>query len=54
MSKRSEHNIGETSTTSVKVHQNPGGQSNWSLGWAEGKKEEEKPKVSYNGISKII
>lgn len=44
MSKRSEFNIGETEKTSVKVHNNPGGQSNWSLGW----QEEEKPKTSSN------
>jgi hypothetical protein len=35
MSKRTEHNIGETQKTSVKVHHQPGGQSNWSLGWTE-------------------
>ena len=40
--KRSEFNIGESEKTSVKVHNNPGGQSNWSLGWAE----EDKPKTS--------
>lgn len=42
MSKRTEFNIGETQKTSVKVHHQPGGQSNWSLGWVE----EEKPKPS--------
>lgn len=35
MSKRTEGNIGESNKTSVKVHYGPGGQSNWSLGWAE-------------------
>ncbi len=40
MSKRSEFNIGESEKTSVKVHNNPGGQSNWSLGWSE----DDKPK----------
>lgn len=40
MSKRTEFNIGETQKTSVKVHHQPGGQSNWSLGWGE----EDKPK----------
>ena len=38
--KRTEFNLGETQKTSVKVHHNPGGQSNWSLGWGE----DEKPK----------
>jgi hypothetical protein len=42
MSKRTEFNIGETQKTSVKVHHQPGGQSNWSLGWGE----EDKPKTS--------
>lgn len=35
MSKRSQFNIGETQKTSVKVQNNPGGKSNWSLGWVE-------------------
>jgi len=47
MSKRTEGNIGESNKTSVKVHYGPGGQSNWSLGWAE----EEKPKTSSKNLS---
>jgi hypothetical protein len=35
MSKRTEFNIGETQKTSVKVNHQPGGQTNWSLGWGE-------------------
>lgn len=35
MSRRNEHNIGESAQTSVKVHYAPGGASNWSLGWGE-------------------
>ena len=41
MSKRNQHNIGESAKTSVKVHHNPGGQSNWSFGWSEDAKIEE-------------
>lgn len=40
--KRTENNIGESQKTSVKVHHQPGGQSNWSLGWGN----EDKPKTS--------
>ena len=39
--KRTEFNLGESGKTSVKVHHNPGGQSNWSLGWDN----ETKPKM---------
>ena len=39
MSKRTQFNIGQTQKTSVKVVNNPGGQSNWSLGWAEDEKK---------------
>lgn len=42
---RNEHNIGESAKTSVKVHHGPGGQSNWSLGWAEDEKP--KPSISF-------
>ena len=41
MSKRNEFNIGETQKTSVKVHHQPGGQSNWSLGWGEDDKSKQ-------------
>lgn len=44
--KRTEFNLGESGKTSVKVHHNPGGQSNWSIGWGD----EEKPKTSSNSI----
>lgn len=33
-----QHFIGEDKK-SVKVAQNPGGQSNWSFGWTEGQKQ---------------
>ena len=53
--KRTEFNLGETQKTSVKVHHNPGGQSNWSLGWGE----DEKPKkpstqINYDQFKSII
>jgi len=48
MSKRTESNIGESDKTSVKVHYGPGGQSNWSLGWAE----DDKPKASSRSFLK--
>ena len=35
MNQRTEANIGESNKTSVKVHHQPGGASNWSLGWEE-------------------
>lgn len=38
MNKRTENNIGETNKTSVRVHHQPGGASNWSLGWEEPQK----------------
>ena len=55
MDKRTEFNIGESQKTSVKVHHNPGGQSNWSLGWGD----EEKPKkpsisIYYHQFRSII
>lgn len=49
MAKRNEHNIGETQKTSVKVHHQPGGQSNWSLGW----QDDEKPKQTSRFISYV-
>lgn len=30
-----QHNMGETNKTSVKVTHGPGGGSNWSLGWVD-------------------
>lgn len=38
--------MGESQKTSVKVHHNPGGQSNWSLGWGD----EEKPKTASTNL----
>lgn len=40
--KRTEGNIGESNKTSIKVHHQPGGQSNWSLGWEESPKKSSK------------
>jgi hypothetical protein len=51
MSKRTEGNIGESQKTSVKVHHQPGGQSNWSLGWGE---EEKKPSTYLNNLSSKV
>ena len=42
MQQRTQFNIGESEKTSVKVHHNPGGNSNFSLGWGE----DDKPKHS--------
>lgn len=44
-----QRNIGQTGTTSVKVHNNPGGKTNWSFGWSN---EEPKP-VEKNPTGKI-
>lgn len=52
MSKRTEHNIGETQKTSVKVHHQPGGQSNWSLGWSEPEANKPPSTNSLNSVQK--
>lgn len=40
---RNQHNIGESVKTSVKVNNNPGGKSNWSIGWDEPEKKKSPP-----------